>query len=245
MGNEVTDLYDEVWNHWEEGSIEEAVQLLSIRLKRNNLSLDLIKDKVVLDNGCGSGRYSVALKILGAKKVIGFDMGNGKKINYPGVEYIKGSTEKLPFEDKFFDFVFCNGVLHHTNHKKEGISEIYRVLKPNGWMWLYLYGPSKIWATADSIKSKLDLEDAKSLRWLLEQYQFPKGKQFVLLDLLFPNIRNYIRKEDLIKLLKQIGFKNIKYLDRGTDVDFTERAYKNPKLSEDFGEVDLRFIAQK
>jgi ubiquinone/menaquinone biosynthesis C-methylase UbiE len=242
---EVTDLYDEIWNHFDNDIVKEAVELLSIRLKRNNIPLDILKDKIVLDNGCGSGRYTVALKILGAKEVIGLDMGEGKKISYEAVKYVKGSVESLPFDDNFFDFVFCNGVLHHTPYTKEGIKEIYRVLKPRGWMWLYLCGPSKVWETADTIRKKLNLEDAKNLRKLLEWYLFPEGKQFLILDILFPKIRNYMPKDVLINLLEEYGFKNIRYLERGADFDFTERMYKDPRLKKDFGDVDLRFIAQK
>ena len=73
----VTKLYDEIWSNFDKQMIDEAIELLKIRWKRNGLSWNLIKDKTVLDMGCGSGRYSIALKVLGAKKVTGIDAGKG------------------------------------------------------------------------------------------------------------------------------------------------------------------------
>src|SRR3989338_9808029 len=144
---EVTDLYDDVWNNFDQAMVEEAFQLLLSRILRNNLPVDLFKDKVVLDMGCGSGRYSIAIKKLGAKKVIGIDYGDGKKLKYDGVEYLKASTLELPFPDNYFDFVFCNGVLHHTVDTIKGINEMYRVLKPGHQSWIYLCGQCKFYDT--------------------------------------------------------------------------------------------------
>ena len=52
----------------------DGVNLLKKRLIMNQIDYnDLIKDKVCVDAGCGSGRYSYALIKLGAKKVLAFD----------------------------------------------------------------------------------------------------------------------------------------------------------------------------
>ena len=59
MVKEVTNLYDDVWANFDEPMVEEAFQLLLTRILRNNLPIDLFKDKVVLDMGCGSDRKSV------------------------------------------------------------------------------------------------------------------------------------------------------------------------------------------
>jgi len=245
MSKTVTDLYDNIWNNFDKEMVDEAVQLLSTRLKRNKVSLNLIKNKIVLDDGCGSGRYSIALKKLGAKRVIGLDKGKGKKLKYKGIEYVNASVLKLPFKDNTFDFVFCNGVLHHTNNTKQGIREIHRVLKPNSYMWLYLAAKSKIFNEMDKIRRKHTLGDSRIFKKILELYQFPKQKQFLLTDILFVKIRHYFTRKGVTKLLKNIGFKDIRFLERGVDFDFNERMYYNPELKEWFGDGDLRFTAKK
>lgn len=40
---------------------------------------------------------------------------------------------QIPFEDNSYDFVMCNHVLEHVENEFQATSEIYRVLKPNGW----------------------------------------------------------------------------------------------------------------
>jgi len=48
------------------------------------------------------------------------------------VEYVKGDSQKLPFEDAYFDAVFTNGSLHEWSNPQEVMNEMYRVLKPGG-----------------------------------------------------------------------------------------------------------------
>ena len=48
----------------------EAYNMLKKRWDINKLNYNMIKDKVILDVGSGSGRYSLALNKMGAKEVI-------------------------------------------------------------------------------------------------------------------------------------------------------------------------------
>lgn len=40
--------------------------------------------------------------------------------------------QELPFEDQTYDFVFASHVLEHIPNDEKAISEIRRILKPNG-----------------------------------------------------------------------------------------------------------------
>lgn len=46
---------------------------------------------------------------------------------------VKADIQDLPFEDNKFDVIFCNHVLEHVNDDKKALSELFRVMKPNGW----------------------------------------------------------------------------------------------------------------
>ena len=55
-----------------------------------------------------------------------------------GVEYIKGKGEELPFKDEFFDLVIRTNVMDHIHNYKKVLSEIKRVLKKSGKVYLFV-----------------------------------------------------------------------------------------------------------
>ncbi|QWE31039.1 class I SAM-dependent methyltransferase [Polynucleobacter sp. Adler-ghost] len=124
----------------------ESLELLKTRLERNQVNLGKIGDKIALDAGCGGGRYTYALSALGFKHVTGIDfselnintaLDRHKRIS-PKTSFKLGSVHNLPFADNTFDFIFSNGVLHHTESIPLGLKEIHRTLKPHGECFLYL-----------------------------------------------------------------------------------------------------------
>ncbi len=46
---------------------------------------------------------------------------------------IKMDIHEIPFQNNTFDVAFCNHVMEHVADDIKAMSEIYRVLKPNGW----------------------------------------------------------------------------------------------------------------
>ena len=52
------------------------------------------------------------------------------------VEYAQSSGSKMPFEDDRFDAVFTNGSLHEWENPRGTFDEIWRVLKPNGRVFI-------------------------------------------------------------------------------------------------------------
>ena len=61
-----------------------------------------------------------------------FIRGNG----YENVEFIRGDAEKLPFANQSFDLVACRIAPHHFPNVESFVSEVFRVLKPNGMFLL-------------------------------------------------------------------------------------------------------------
>jgi ubiquinone/menaquinone biosynthesis C-methylase UbiE len=57
------------------------------------------------------------------------------------VTFVEGTTEKLPFEDGFFDLVVSVVVLHHLQGLEKGIKEMLRVLKKGGRLILVDWNP--------------------------------------------------------------------------------------------------------
>ncbi len=118
--------------------------------RRLNLILEqvVLKDKIILDQGCGEGvwMYEFA-KFTDPRNVYGFDVDPDsiKKFELRTKNYEENSQKQIPeknvkicyaenldFSDNFFDIVFSNEVLEHVVDDKKAVEEVYRVLKPGG-----------------------------------------------------------------------------------------------------------------
>lgn len=256
--DQTQNLYGNLWIDFDNNSyFNEAFQRLRERFERNNIDISWFKGKLALDGGCGGGRYTTALSRFGFKKVIGLDIGEKgipdgfKRIKGTAyekkVKFIKGNVLELPFEDNHFDFVFSNGVLHHTTHPIKGIEECYRVLKSGGRLWLYMWWEDGLintyWNTSRAMLKGIDPIVMKNLLLTLG---LPANRRFYFMDPWFVPIRELYNSQELIKILKKIGFKNIKLLQRGVDNDTRELSFKRGDIGKMiYGEGDLRFMADK
>lgn len=52
---------------------------------------------------------------------------------YSPIVDVKADILDLPFKDEEFDVVICNHVLEHIQEDGKAMSELFRVMKPNGW----------------------------------------------------------------------------------------------------------------
>ncbi|MDW7733472.1 MAG: class I SAM-dependent methyltransferase [Methanolobus sp.] len=108
----------------------------------------LATGSLVLDAGCGNGRYLLPL----SKKydVVGTDISVialSKARNYlekGGQDggCIASSITHLPFSDDSFDAVVCYGVLQHLfeNERLLAVEELRRVLRPHGLIFFEVFG---------------------------------------------------------------------------------------------------------
>jgi len=89
----------------------------------------------ILEVGCGEGTKLVSVVSKGQKGV-GVDISktaiNLAKKQYPHLTFVCSNAESLPFKDNSFNLVFSAFVLEHTVRPEKVISEMIRVLKPNG-----------------------------------------------------------------------------------------------------------------
>jgi len=94
-----------------------------------------IKNKSVLDVGCGTGRFVEFFSQRGGK-VTGADTSENMlakaRKKSPMANFVKADIFSLPFEDKTFDIVICSQVLTHLHNYKKPLIEMKRVLKDDG-----------------------------------------------------------------------------------------------------------------
>ena len=62
-----------------------------------------------------------------------------KKSNIKNINFIRGDIFDKIFQEEAFDFVLCNGVLHHTKNPYEAFSSIAKCLKREGYILVGLY----------------------------------------------------------------------------------------------------------
>ena len=86
---------------------------------------EIVKNKNVVDIGCGYGRNKSIVESVGGKWV-GVEPFEG------GANNVVGNAEDLPFKDNTFDVAIMDAVLEHIPDVGKAFSEVARVLKPRG-----------------------------------------------------------------------------------------------------------------
>lgn len=105
--------------------------------------INVRKDAVILDIGCGGGKTIHTLsKMTPAGKIYGIDYSekaveNSIKTNIKDVKNEKvmihqASVSSIPFRDNFFDLITAFQTHYFWPDLKNDIQEVFRVLKPNG-----------------------------------------------------------------------------------------------------------------
>jgi len=90
----------------------------------------------VLEVGCGTGNYLVALKTLAGSSCWGIDpseqMLSRARERSRTIHFQFGKAESLDFPPDFFDLVFSVDVIHHLGDRLAYFREAYRVLRADG-----------------------------------------------------------------------------------------------------------------
>ena len=110
----------------------------------------------VLELGCGSGNLASVLHKKGVS-IIASDISqtaiDHAEKQHPDIDFRVHSADKLPYDDQSFDSVMSFDVLEHLPDVDQHLSEVRRVLKPNG---CYLFQtPNKLSnATFETLKCR-------------------------------------------------------------------------------------------
>lgn len=100
--------------------------------------------RLVLDAGCGGGRYAALLGRHGAH-VLGVDLSDAVAkaralcSDLPDVLIVQADLLDLPLADAAFDVVFSIGVLHHSPDPRRAFAQVARRVKSGGRLAVWLY----------------------------------------------------------------------------------------------------------
>ncbi len=106
---------------------------------------DYFEGKIVLDGGCGSGRFTYWAQQFGASVIVGVDLSDSvfvafqKTRHLPNALIIQADLFRLPLR-QCFDYVFSVGVLHHTADPRGAFDALVTLVKPGGGISAWVYG---------------------------------------------------------------------------------------------------------
>ncbi|MFV8280066.1 bifunctional demethylmenaquinone methyltransferase/2-methoxy-6-polyprenyl-1,4-benzoquinol methylase UbiE [Christiangramia marina] len=167
----------------------------------------------ILDIATGTGDLAIQMANTGASRIVGLDLSDGmlsvgrKKIAAKEldveIEMIQGDSENLPFEADSFDAITVAFGVRNFENLELGLSEIFRVLKPDGiFVVLETSVPTRFpFKQGYKIYSsmilpaigKLFSKDKDAYSYLSESAaSFPYGKEFnnILSKTGFTNVRD-------------------------------------------------------
>lgn len=146
----MAELYGDLHRHASNSFADEYL-LPGFHQHLSELGLDpevALRGKSFLDAGCGgfAGGVTIALA-LGASPIVGVDLSADNVAearrrvgDASDIHLRQENLLSLTMDSDTFDFVYCNGVLHHTEAPERAFRELVRVLKPGGRIYIGIYG---------------------------------------------------------------------------------------------------------
>ena len=104
--------------------------------------------RIVLDAGCGNGRFSFVVSRFRPSLLISFDISSGilharraisRHEPEARVAFVQGDLTRPPFRRKAIDVVFSWGVIHHTPDAAQTFSRIAALVRKGGELGIYVY----------------------------------------------------------------------------------------------------------
>jgi ubiquinone/menaquinone biosynthesis C-methylase UbiE len=134
---------------------DEALSLWAKYGRRTVDRIALRSDEAVLDVGCGTGASAIpAAEQVGPKgKVIAVDFAErlldiarrkAASRNLKNVKFRHGDMENLGYPDQHFDAVICVFAIFFVPDVEKQISELWRMVRPNGQLAITTWGP-RVW----------------------------------------------------------------------------------------------------
>lgn len=155
--------------------------------------------KKVLEVGCGTGQLSIYFSLGTNNKIVGFDptiqslslaKNFADKNEITNIEFINADIFDDVLVDNYFDFIWCNGVLHHTKDPYKAFEIVTKSLKDKGYILVGLYNKigrirtilrkylsrifgKKFLEIFDPTLKNLKISNEERKSWIKDQYFHP------------------------------------------------------------------------
>jgi len=127
--------------------------------RRTGFKPEDLAGKLVLDVGCGMGRFAEVATRWGAH-VVGIDLSLASEVAAKNLAdrdatIFQADVFKLPFAPESFDYIYSIGVLHHTPDCERAFKSLPRLLKPGGRIAIWLYSSYNPWYRMSDVYRKV------------------------------------------------------------------------------------------
>ena len=127
--------------------------------KRTGFTPEDLKGKLVLDVGCGMGRFADVATRWGAH-LVGIDLSLAAEVAARNLaerdaSIFQADVFKLPFAPESFDYIYSIGVLHHTPDCERAFKMLPSLLKPGGRIAIWLYSGYNQWYRMSDVYRKV------------------------------------------------------------------------------------------
>ncbi len=171
--------------------------------------------KVIMDMATGTGDFAIEALKLNPTRIVGVDLSNGmlevgrkkmikRKVNHI-IEMVQGDSENLAFEDNTFDAYTVGFGVRNFQNLDAGLTEMLRVLKPNGVGVILEFSKPKKFPVKQYFKfhskfiiptfGRLISKDKAAYSYLPESVAaFPEGKSFmdIMTSVGYSNVKSKI-----------------------------------------------------
>jgi SAM-dependent methyltransferase len=140
-GESYVESFGRQWNRYDVARPEEDLRVFRVK---TGMEPEDLRGKLVLDAGCGGGRYARLLGEHGVR-VVGVDLSAAvEKAStlcraYPSVTIVQADLLDLPLADESFDAAFSIGVMHHSPDARKAFAQVAKKVKPGGKLAVWLY----------------------------------------------------------------------------------------------------------
>jgi 2-polyprenyl-3-methyl-5-hydroxy-6-metoxy-1,4-benzoquinol methylase len=127
--------------------------------RRTGFRHEDLAGKLVLDVGCGMGRFAEVATRWGAH-VVGIDLSLASEVAAENLAdrnatIFQADVFQLPFATGSFDFIYSIGVLHHTPNCEQAVKVLPKLLKPGGRIAVWLYSAYNPWYRMSDVYRKV------------------------------------------------------------------------------------------
>lgn len=219
------------------------------------------RDKVILDAGCGMGRFSLVSSKFAARDVLAVDASDAveaakKNVEaYPNVHVIQGDIHHLPFRqlaEGEIDFIFSIGVLHHLDDPQSGFNDLVKHLHRGGSLFAWVYGRENngwlvnlVNPVRTAVTSRLPRRALLGLSWLITAFLHPLVRFFyrpVNQSSRLGWLKRILPYNDYLAWLGQFGFRHNHHVVFDHLVAPVAFYVRGPEFRRWFDEADLELI---